>query len=107
AKATEILDCLYVMETGMRYFFMRAQTARNVKGNEAVVCDAGDGERLGVVERFKRCEVFRVLFDQIRQLPKEPSPLALTHARPRAMIKRLAGRAPPCPRRRHRFRDVC
>src|SRR5215831_1919848 len=34
---TELLDCLYVMETGMRYFFMRAQTARNVKGNEAVV----------------------------------------------------------------------
>ena len=34
---TEILDCLYVMETGMRYFFMRAQAARNVKGNEAVV----------------------------------------------------------------------
>ena len=25
------------METGMRYFFMRAQAARNVKGNEAVV----------------------------------------------------------------------
>ena len=34
---TDILDCLYVMETGMRYFFMRAQAARNVKGNEAVV----------------------------------------------------------------------
>jgi len=34
---TEILDCLYVMETGMRYFFTRAQAARNVKGNEAVV----------------------------------------------------------------------
>ena len=34
---TEILDCLHVMETGMRYFFMRAQAARNVKGNEAVV----------------------------------------------------------------------
>src|SRR5262249_22571884 len=34
---TEILDCLYVMETGMRYFFMRAQAARSVKGNEAVV----------------------------------------------------------------------
>src|SRR5262249_18603397 len=34
---TEILDCLYVMETGMRYFFMRAQAARNVKGNEAAV----------------------------------------------------------------------
>jgi hypothetical protein len=34
---TEILDCLYVMETGMRYFFMRAQAARNAKGNEAVV----------------------------------------------------------------------
>ena len=34
---TEILDCLYEMETGMRYFFMRAQAARNVKGNEAVV----------------------------------------------------------------------
>ena len=33
---TEILDCLYVMQTGMRYFFMRAQAARNVKGNEAV-----------------------------------------------------------------------
>ena len=34
---TEILDCLHVMETGMRYFFMRAQAAGNVKGNEAVV----------------------------------------------------------------------
>jgi predicted ATPase len=34
---TEILDCLHVMETVMRYFFMRAQAARNVKGNEAVV----------------------------------------------------------------------
>src|SRR5262249_47125089 len=33
----DILDCLYVMETGMRYFFMRAQAARSVKGNEAVV----------------------------------------------------------------------
>ena len=33
----EILDCLHVMETGMRYFFMRVQAARNVKGNEAVV----------------------------------------------------------------------
>ena len=36
-RRTEILDCLYVMETGLRYFFMRAQAARNVKGNEAVV----------------------------------------------------------------------
>src|SRR5215831_11642225 len=48
---TEILDCLYVMETGMRYFFMRAQAARNVKGNEAVV-RANMLEAVNIAERI-------------------------------------------------------
>ena len=61
--------------------------------------DAGDGQRLAVVEPFERCELFRVLLDQIRQLPAEPSPLARTHSRPRAFIECLA-------RRPHGFVDV-
>jgi len=48
---TEILDCLYVMETGMRYFFMRAQAARSVKGNEAVV-RANMLEAVSIAERI-------------------------------------------------------
>jgi hypothetical protein len=48
---TEILDCLYVMETGMRYFFVRAQAARNVKGNEAVV-RANMLEAVNIAERI-------------------------------------------------------
>src|SRR5262249_44453676 len=48
---TDILDCLYVMETGMRYFFMRAQAARNVKGNEAVV-RANMLEAVSIAERI-------------------------------------------------------
>ena len=48
---TEILDCLYVMETGMRYFFMRAQAARNVKGNEAVV-QANMLEAVSIAEKI-------------------------------------------------------
>jgi hypothetical protein len=48
---TEILDCLYVMETGMRHFSMRAQAARNVKGNEAVV-RANMLEAVKIVEKI-------------------------------------------------------
>ena len=66
---TEILDCLHVMETGMRYFFMRAQAARNVKGNEAVA-------RANMLEAVKIAEKIAYRHHRLAaiKLNKDPDP---------------------------------
>src|SRR5262245_11655976 len=68
---TEILDCLYVMETGMRYFFMRAQTARNVKGNEAVV-RANMVEAVTIPEKIEPYRQQRLGAIKLNKAPVEP-----------------------------------
>ena len=68
---TEILDCLYVMETGMRYFFMRAQAARNVKGNEAVV-RANMLEAVSIAEKIAPYRHHKLAAIKLNKDPVEP-----------------------------------
>src|SRR5262245_21818394 len=68
---TEILDCLYVMETGMRYFFMRAQAARNVKGNEAVV-RANMLEAVNIAEKIAPYRHHKLAAIKLNKDPVEP-----------------------------------
>src|SRR5262249_2176696 len=68
---TEILDCLYVMETGMRFFFMRAQAARNVKGNEAVV-RANMLEAVSIAEKIAPYRHHKLAAIKLSKDPVEP-----------------------------------
>jgi hypothetical protein len=68
---TEILDCLYVMETGMCYFFVRAQAARNVKGNEAVA-RANMLEAVNIAEKLAPYRHHRLASIKLNKDPVEP-----------------------------------
>ena len=61
-------------------------------GGERHVGNARDRERLAVVERFELREFFQMLFDQIAKLPDHAAALGRRDLRPRAAVKRGAGR---------------
>ena len=61
-------------------------------GREGHVGNARDRERLSVVERFELREFFQVLFDQIAKLPNHAAAFGRRDLRPRAAVKRGAGR---------------
>src|SRR5262252_6291853 len=59
------------METGMRYFFMRAQAARNVKGNEAVV-RANMLEAVSIAEKIAPYRHHKLAAVKLNKDPVEP-----------------------------------
>ena len=87
---TEILDCLYVMETGMRYFFMRAQAARSVKGNEAVV-RANMLEAVSIAEKIAPYRHHRLAAIKVAS---PPCAAAIRCAPPRSRLRSRRSRSP-------------
>src|SRR5262249_25263374 len=59
------------METGMRYFFMRAQAPRNVKGNEAVV-RANMLEAVNIAEKIAPYRHHKLAAIKLNKDPVEP-----------------------------------
>src|SRR5262245_57489020 len=60
------------MEAGMRYFFMRAQAARNVKGNEAVV-RANMLEAVDIAEKVAPYRHHRLAAIKLNKDPVDPA----------------------------------